>query len=66
MFAIMAPRAFDGEQQLPGGATLLIDDGRIAGLAPAAAPLPEKLHSRRIPPCHRPAGAHRHARAPWW
>jgi imidazolonepropionase-like amidohydrolase len=41
MFAIKAARAFDGEQQLPGGATLLIDDGRIAGIAPAAAPLPE-------------------------
>jgi imidazolonepropionase-like amidohydrolase len=41
MFAIKTARAFDGEQQLPGGATLLIDDGRIAGIAPAAAPLPE-------------------------
>ena len=28
MFAIKTARAFDGEQQLPGGATLLIDDGR--------------------------------------
>jgi imidazolonepropionase-like amidohydrolase len=41
MFAIKAPRAFDGEQQLPGGATLLIDNGRIAEIGPAAAPLPE-------------------------
>ncbi len=41
MFAIKAARAFDGEQQLPGGATVLIDDDRIAGVTPAAAPLPD-------------------------
>jgi hypothetical protein len=49
MFAIKTARAFDGEQQLPGGATLLIDDGRIAGIAPAAAPLPESCASSSSP-----------------
>ncbi|MGH3767743.1 MAG: amidohydrolase family protein [Pseudonocardiaceae bacterium] len=41
MFAIKAGRAFDGAQQIPGGATVLIDDGRIAWVAPAVAPLPD-------------------------
>lgn len=41
MLAIKAGRAFDGERQIPGGAVVLIDDGRIVGVQPATAPLPE-------------------------
>ncbi|MDQ4009443.1 MAG: amidohydrolase family protein [Actinomycetota bacterium] len=41
MLAIKAGRAFDGEQQMPGGVLALIDQGRIVGVEPAAAPLPE-------------------------
>lgn len=40
MLAIKAARAFDGERRLPGGAVVLVDDGRIAGVLPAAATLP--------------------------
>ena len=39
--ALRAPRAFDGERALPGGAWLLVDDGRIVGVEPAAAPVPD-------------------------
>src|SRR5215469_4279517 len=31
MFGIRAGRAFDGERVVPGGALVLVDDGRIAG-----------------------------------
>jgi imidazolonepropionase-like amidohydrolase len=41
MFGIRAGRAFDGEQVVPGGALVLVDDGRIAGVEPGAAPAPE-------------------------
>ena len=41
MLAIRAERAFDGEQAIPGGALILTDDGRIVGIEPASAPLPE-------------------------
>lgn len=32
MFALRAPHAFDGERFLPGGATVLVDEGRIVGV----------------------------------
>ena len=41
MFGIRAGRAFDGERVVPGGALVLIDDGRIAAVEPGAAPAPE-------------------------
>jgi imidazolonepropionase-like amidohydrolase len=41
VLAIRAERAFDGEQAIPGGALILTDDGRIVGIEPASAPLPE-------------------------
>jgi imidazolonepropionase-like amidohydrolase len=41
MFAIKAGHAFDGERLIPGGATIVIDQQRIAGVEPAAAPLPQ-------------------------
>lgn len=39
MLAIKAGRAVDGEQQIPGGALVLADEGRIVGVEPATAPL---------------------------
>jgi imidazolonepropionase-like amidohydrolase len=41
MFGVRAGRAFDGERMVPGGALVLVDDGRIAGVEPGAAPAPE-------------------------
>ena len=41
MLAIRAERAFDGEQAIPGGALVLVDGGRIVGVEPGSAPLPE-------------------------
>jgi imidazolonepropionase-like amidohydrolase len=41
MFGIRAGRAFDGERVVPGGALVLVDGGRIAGVQPGAAPPPE-------------------------
>jgi imidazolonepropionase-like amidohydrolase len=41
MFGIRAGRAFDGERVVPGGALVLIDDGRIAAVEPGAASAPE-------------------------
>ena len=41
MFGIRAGRAFDGERVVPGGALVLVDDGRIAGVEPATAPAPD-------------------------
>jgi imidazolonepropionase-like amidohydrolase len=39
--AYRAPVAFDGFRPLPGGALVLVDDGRIAGVEPAAFPVPD-------------------------
>src|SRR5215218_10189823 len=41
VLAIRAERAFDGEQAIAGGALVLTDGGRIVGIEPATAPLPE-------------------------
>jgi imidazolonepropionase-like amidohydrolase len=49
MFAIKAARAFDGGRALPGGASLLIDEGRITGIGPGAAPLPESCEVVEFP-----------------
>ena len=36
-----APRAFDGERVLPGGALVLVEDQRIVGVEPASAAAPD-------------------------
>lgn len=41
MFAIRAGTAFDGEQQLPGGALVVLDGARIAAVHPAATRPPD-------------------------
>jgi imidazolonepropionase-like amidohydrolase len=40
VFAIRANHAFDGEDFLAGGATLLVEDGRIGGVESGAYELP--------------------------
>lgn len=49
MFAIKADQAFDGEQLIPGGAAVVIDQGRIVGVQPAAAPLPQGCKVTKLP-----------------
>ena len=39
--AVRVDRAFDGRAMIPGGALVLCADGKIAGVGPAAAPVPE-------------------------
>lgn len=41
MFAIRAPRAFDGERFVAGGATVLVEDGVIRGVEPHGYPVPD-------------------------
>jgi imidazolonepropionase-like amidohydrolase len=41
VLAIRAQRAFDGEQAIAGGALVLTDGGRIVGIEPGSAPLPD-------------------------
>src|SRR4051794_6868750 len=40
MLVIKSGYAFGGERQIPGGAAVLMDDGRIVGVQPTSAPLP--------------------------
>jgi imidazolonepropionase-like amidohydrolase len=49
VFGIRAGRAFDGERVVPGGALVLVDDGRIAGVEPGAAPAPEDCQVLDVP-----------------
>ena len=42
-WAVRADRAFDGERFLPGGATVVVDGDRIAGVEPHAASLPDDV-----------------------
>jgi imidazolonepropionase-like amidohydrolase len=49
MFGIRAGRAFDGERVVPGGALVLVDDGRIAGVEPGAAPAPDGCQVLEVP-----------------
>jgi imidazolonepropionase-like amidohydrolase len=49
MFGIRAGRVFDGERVVPGGALVLVDDGRIAGVEPGAAPAPEDCQVLDVP-----------------
>jgi imidazolonepropionase-like amidohydrolase len=49
MFGIRAGRAFDGERVVPGGALVLVDDGRIAGVEPGTAPAPAGCQVLEVP-----------------
>jgi imidazolonepropionase-like amidohydrolase len=49
MFGIRAGRAFDGERVVPGGALVLVDDGRIAGVEPGTAPAPDGCQVLEMP-----------------
>jgi len=49
MFGIRAGGAFDGERVVPGGALVLVDDGRIAGVEPGGAPAPEDSEVLEVP-----------------
>jgi imidazolonepropionase-like amidohydrolase len=49
MFAIRAGMAFDGERVVPGGALVLVDEGRIARVEPAAAPAPDGCQVLEVP-----------------
>jgi imidazolonepropionase-like amidohydrolase len=49
VLAIRAERAFDGEQAIPGGALVLVDGGRIVGVEPGSAPLPEGWPVTELP-----------------
>jgi imidazolonepropionase-like amidohydrolase len=49
VLAIRAERAFDGEQAIPGGALVLTDSGRIVGIEPGSAPLPEGCPVIEVP-----------------
>lgn len=41
MLVIRAGHGFDGEREMPGAVVVLVDGGRIVGVQPDAAPLPE-------------------------
>jgi imidazolonepropionase-like amidohydrolase len=41
MDAVRAPHCFDGTRFMPGGATLLVDDGLVAGVEPFAFDVPD-------------------------
>ena len=49
MFGVRAGRAFDGERVVPGGALVLVQDGRIAGVEPGAAPAPDGCEVLEVP-----------------
>jgi len=49
MFGVRAGNAFDGERVVPGGALVLLDDGRIVGVEPGAAPAPDGCEVLEVP-----------------
>jgi imidazolonepropionase-like amidohydrolase len=49
MFGIRAGAAFDGEQAIPGGALVLLDGVRIAGVEPGTAPAPDGCEVLEVP-----------------
>lgn len=49
MEAVRADRAFDGERELPGGALVLLDGGRIVAVLPGAAPAPDGVPVTHLP-----------------
>src|SRR5258705_6454318 len=49
MFGVRAGSAFDGERVVPGGALVLLDDGRIVGVEPGAAPAPDGCEVLEVP-----------------
>jgi imidazolonepropionase-like amidohydrolase len=46
---IRTPRAFDGERALPGGASVFVENGLIAGVEHADAPVPEGWRLMDVP-----------------
>ncbi|GAA2725194.1 amidohydrolase family protein [Cellulomonas aerilata] len=49
MHAYRADAAYDGERRLPGGALVLVEDGRIVGVEPAAAAVPDGCPVTSLP-----------------
>ena len=49
MHGYRATRAFDGDRFLPGGALVLVDDGRIVGVEAGTAPAPSDCPVRDLP-----------------
>ena len=49
MLAIRAPRAFDGARAVEGGATVMINAGKIVGVEPAGIDLPNGTILTRPP-----------------
>src|SRR5258707_9105244 len=49
MFGVRAGSAFDGERVVPGGALVLLDDGRIVGVEPGAAPAADGCEVLEVP-----------------
>jgi imidazolonepropionase-like amidohydrolase len=49
MHAFRADAAFDGERVLPGGALVLVADGRIVGVEPGGAPAPDGWQVTYLP-----------------
>jgi len=49
MFGIRAGAAFDGERAIPGGALVLLDGVRIAGVEPGTAPAPDGCEVLEVP-----------------
>ena len=49
MFGIRAGAAFDGDRAIPGGALVLLDGVRIAGMEPGTAPAPDGCEVLEVP-----------------
>jgi imidazolonepropionase-like amidohydrolase len=49
MHAYRADRVFDGEQLVPGGALVLVEDGRIVGIERRGAPVPDGCDVTEFP-----------------
>lgn len=49
MLAVRAGQAFDGERAIAGGALVLIDGGRISGIEPGSADLPDGVPVVEVP-----------------
>jgi len=49
VFGIRAGKAFDGDKVVPGGALVLVEDGRISAVASASAPAPDHCDILEVP-----------------
>ena len=65
MQAIRAAHAFDGTQFLPGGATLLVDGDRIAGVHTGRLDLPEGVEVTEYDGTVLPGADPEEHSAPW-